>query len=147
MEKFAKLDAIVEVSIAHGNLTIVGARNIFSHIDLSFKDRHQAEINCLGNEKTSFFICGLNQDSSFEEIFSSSQNGLSDSIVSDNVVVSFCLNNKHLINEQQSLFFYLGGNTVARVKAYSDGLHIVRYPRNHPVSWQVKRGHMFVIPA
>lgn len=147
MEKnvaISRLEAVIEVTAPHGNLTIAGAKNVFSHIDLAFKDRKDIKVS--RSDETKFFICVLNKDSSFEDAFASTKNGLVLSATGDNSLVKICSQYKHLL-EKQSMFFYLGDNVVARINSYSDGLHINRYPLDHPVIWQSRRGHFFVIPV
>lgn len=139
-----RLEAIIEVIAPHDNLTIAGAKKVFSHIDLEFKDRKEIKVS--RSDVTKFFICVLNKNSYFKDAFASTQKGLDLSAVGDNVVVKICSEYKHLL-EKQSMFFYLGDNVVARVQSYSDGLHINRYPLDHHVVWRSRRGHFFVIPV
>lgn len=139
-----RLEAIVEVTASSGNLTIAGAKKVFSHIDLALKDRKEIKVSQAS--EMNFFICVLNKDSSFKDAFTSTPKGLALSATYDNAIVNICSGYKHLL-EKQSMFFYLGDNVVARVQSYSDGLHINRYPLDHPVVWQSRRGHFFVIPV
>lgn len=130
-----RLETVIEVIVSQGNLTIANAKNVFSHIDLAFRDRKEIKVS---NHETKLLICGLKEDSSFEDIFSSAKTS-----ISDDAVVKICL--EYSLLEKQSMFFYLGDNNVARVQSYSDGLRINCYSLSHPVVWQAKRGHVFVL--
>lgn len=143
MEKIMNPQSLVlprEVLVVPETLTIVKARNVFSHIDLALKDRNIFQLN----HQKSFLIKPISLDSTFKTIFAGD---LEDLIIEDNAIVQICLENKDLLEgDKQSMFFFLGGTYVAKVNSYSDGLHINRYNLNSPITWHAKRGHLAVFP-
>ena len=134
--------------VVTGKLTIHGAKDVFSQIDLEFKG---LKINSRVNHPETIDSYDLNGSSgTFLTIFSKINKDLSLLALSEDTVVRYCRNHRDVLElEGQKTFFYLGDNVVAKVTYYSDGLHINRYKLDSDIIWMVEGGRqrLFVVPG
>lgn len=131
-------------SFKPGSLKICRAKDVFSHVDLAFRD---VELPAAQNTDNIAF-CSLAVPATFKEALSSLNPDLSLLIVNEETVVEICLNYKaFLTDEKQKAFFYLGGDVIAKVNLYKDGLHINRYNLNAKNIWDIKNERIFIVPG
>jgi hypothetical protein len=134
--------------VVTGSLTIYGAKNVFSQIDLEFKG---LKINSRVNQPETINSYDLNGGGgTFLTIFSKINKDLSLLALSEDTVVRYCHNHRDILElEGQKAFFYLGDNVVAKVTYYLDGLHINKYELDSKIIWMAegKRPRLFVVPA
>jgi hypothetical protein len=130
-------------SFKPSGLRIYTSKGVFSHIDQSFKTISLPVIK--GNSNV--IIYGLVKNATFLEIFSSFNVDFNLLTVSEDTVVKMCMEyEKYLADEKERAFFYLGGNVVAKVNFFADGLHINYYDLNSDIIWNIKKQRWFIIP-
>lgn len=131
-------------SFEPGSLKIYHAKNVFSHIDSAFKNIELPKVK--NTDDIAFYH--LISPANFVEAFSSLSADLNSLVLSEETVVKICLRYKEfLTDEKQKAFFYLGGDVVAKINFYKDGLHINRYNLNAITVWDTKNERIFIVPA
>ena len=127
------------------SLTIYGAKKVFSHIDLAFKN---LKINDEVASPETFNAYELLVDANFLQTFLSLNSSPKVLGVSEEMVVKFCINHlDDLKDVGRKTFFYLGDGIVAKVNCHADGLHINRYDLHSPIIWWGKNKRFFVVPG
>lgn len=131
-------------SFKPGSLKICRAKDVFSHVDLAFRD---IELSATQNTDNIAFY-GLVLPATFKEALSSLSPDFNSLILSEETVVEICLRYKEfLTDEKQKAFFYLGGDVIAKINFYKDGLHINRYNLSSKNVWDTKHERIFIVPA
>ena len=134
------------VATVPSSLTIYGAKNIFSHIDLAFKNLKI--ISKVNSPETVDVHELIDHDANFLQVFLSLNSSPSLLSLSEETIVKYCLHHDDFLKtEKQNVFFYLGDRVVAKVNYHTDGLHVNYYDLHSPIVWKGNKKRFFVVPS
>jgi len=126
------------------NLTIYGAKNVFSQIDSTFKG-----LKILGQVNSPDYvgIYDIIETATFAEVFLKLDCKSSLLSLSEDVVVRYCSDcREDMIKENLITYFYLGDMVLARVTVVNEGLHINRCQFNTKMVLSSDNKNVIVIP-